>query len=78
MVSQHGIRRQQGRPPIRYDALETCLRSVGEFAQAKQADIHVPRIGCGLAGGTWEEIEPIIQRVLCAAGVEVFVYDFAR
>jgi hypothetical protein len=35
----------------------------------------MPRIGCGLAGGQWSEIEPIIERTLLAAGVEVYVYD---
>jgi O-acetyl-ADP-ribose deacetylase (regulator of RNase III) len=38
----------------------------------------MPRIGCGLAGGSWEEIEPIIKRTLTDQGVEVVVYDFAK
>jgi hypothetical protein len=36
----------------------------------------MPRIGCGLAGGKWEEIEPIIERTLIEADVKVTVYDF--
>jgi hypothetical protein len=28
--------------------------------------VAMPRIGCGLAGGTWEEIEPIIRDTLSA------------
>jgi hypothetical protein len=36
----------------------------------------MPRIGCGLAGGTWDKIEPLIRETLCAAGVPVTVYDF--
>jgi hypothetical protein len=36
----------------------------------------MPRIGCGLAGGKWELIEPIIVRTLVARGVPVTVYDF--
>ncbi|MDR6488204.1 O-acetyl-ADP-ribose deacetylase (regulator of RNase III) [Chryseobacterium vietnamense] len=39
-------------------------------------NIHMPRIGCGLAGGKWEEIEPIIERALLKKDVEVYVYDF--
>jgi hypothetical protein len=35
----------------------------------------MPRIGCGLAGGTWDKIEPIIERTLLAKGIEVVVYD---
>ena len=27
------------------------------------ASVHMPRIGCGLAGGKWEEIEPIAADV---------------
>ena len=40
-----------------------------------KATVHMPRIGCGLAGGTWDNIEPIIERTLCEADIEVSVYD---
>ena len=33
----------------------------------------MPRIGCGLAGGKWAVVEPIIQRAL--EDIPVFVYD---
>jgi hypothetical protein len=33
----------------------------------------MPRIGCGLAGGKWEEIAKIIQQTLT---VDVYIYDF--
>ena len=36
----------------------------------------MPRIGCGLAGGKWERIEPIITQNLSRKGLEVYVYDF--
>ena len=36
----------------------------------------MPRIGCGLAGGKWEVIEPIILKTLSANELEVTVYDF--
>lgn len=76
MIGQHGIRRASGRPPIRYDAVERCLHTVGDQALDLQASVHMPRIGCGLAGGTWERIEPIVARTLCARDVPVTVYDF--
>ena len=41
-----------------------------------EASVHMPRIGCGLAGGKWEEIEPIITDELTSQGIEVSVYDF--
>jgi hypothetical protein len=31
----------------------------------------MPRIGCGLAGGKWEQMEPIITRSLVDCGIEV-------
>jgi O-acetyl-ADP-ribose deacetylase (regulator of RNase III) len=75
MIAQHGVHPQRDVPPIRYDALAQCLASLAEHAQGVGASIHMPRIGCGLAGGKWPEVEAIIQRTLCAAGVSVHVYD---
>ena len=75
MIGQHGIFRRGGEPPIRYDALRECLSSVRAFATEHQAYVQMPRIGCGLAGGTWEEICPTIEEELIANGVSVNVYD---
>jgi O-acetyl-ADP-ribose deacetylase (regulator of RNase III) len=76
MVAQHGTRPKAGVPPIRYEAVESCLHALRENALARQASVHMPRIGCGLAGGRWEEIEPIVNRCLVHGGVAVTVYDF--
>lgn len=72
MVAQHGL--SGPRPWIRYNALETCLRTVFDEAKKSNASVHMPRIGCGIAGGRWEEVEPIIQRT--CGDVRVVVYDF--
>ena len=40
------------------------------------ASVHMPGIGCGVAGGTWDRIEPIIFRTLRERDVAVNVYDF--
>jgi O-acetyl-ADP-ribose deacetylase (regulator of RNase III) len=53
-----------GKPPVRYEAIAKGLQPVAEFAQQHGASVHMPHIGCGLAGGKWEEIEPIIERTL--------------
>jgi O-acetyl-ADP-ribose deacetylase (regulator of RNase III) len=73
MVAQEAYS-MPGQPAIRYDALEKCLVQVRNYAISKGASVHMPRIGCGLAGGKWSEIEPIIERAL--EGVDVYVYDF--
>lgn len=78
IIGQHGIRSPSSKTapaPIRYDAICDGLSQVAEYAQAKSASVHMPRIGCGLAGGTWEKVEPIINDCLVSKGVEVFVYD---
>ena len=76
MIGQHGLRKSRGVPPIRYDAVRTGLESVAAYARDREASVHMPRIGCGLAGGEWNSIEPIILETLTAAGVATTVYDF--
>ena len=34
----------------------------------------MPRIGCGLAGGSWGQIEPLLEEHLAGAGFDVRVY----
>lgn len=74
MVAQRGMKTGSKGPPIRYEAVRICLKKLAVEAKALKASVHMPRIGCGLAGGRWEEIEPIIADEL--AGIEVTVYDF--
>ena len=73
MVAQRDIRAKAGVPPIRYDALLECLKQLGFEAHQRNASIHMPRIGCGLAGGKWDKVEKLIADML--PGTEVFVYD---
>lgn len=77
MIGQHKtITSSKGIPPIRYEAVEKCLEKLSDEALKLNASIHMPRIGCGLADGKWEEIETIIERTLLKNHVEVYVYDF--
>jgi O-acetyl-ADP-ribose deacetylase (regulator of RNase III) len=76
MVAQRGVRPSGGVPPIRYDALRECLAALTDRAAALAASVHMPRIGCGLAGGSWSEVEVIINETLLAGAVPVHVYDF--
>ena len=75
MIAQHGIRPDsKGVPPVRYDALKQALSKVNVVAEQIGATLHMPRIGCGLAGGEWEEVEKVINEVVT---VNVVVYDLA-
>lgn len=75
LVGQRGTRPSNGTPPVRYDAIREGLARVREHAHALQASVFMPRIGCGLAGGTWEQIEPLIDQELAAHGIPVTVVD---
>lgn len=78
MIGQRGVKTGSNGPPIRYDAVEKCLSTVSKKALELKASVHMPRIGCGLAGGTWAQIEPLIKQTLSANGVKVFVYDLDK
>lgn len=79
LIGQNGIATggyRQGPPPIRYEAIEQGLKVVRYKAlnpYQLPMTVHMPRMGTGLAGGRWEEIESIIKRTL--NGVMVCVYD---
>lgn len=77
MIGQHKIYKDEnGNVPIRYTSVESCLEKVALYAEEINASVHMPRIGCGLAGGTWDKIEPIILKTLLEKQINVFVYDF--
>ena len=76
IIGQHKIYKDEnGNPPIRYEAVKEGLQQVAEFAKKMNAKVQMPRIGCGLAGGFWDEIETIIEDTLLQKEVEVFVCD---
>ena len=77
IIGQRDIRKKDGVAPIRYEAIEDGLEKLSLEAIKLSASVHMPRIGCGLAGGKWEEIEPIIEKTLTSKNVKTVVYDFA-
>ncbi|MBD0419211.1 Appr-1-p processing protein [Streptomyces sp. TRM S81-3] len=75
MIGQRGIRTGSKGVPVRYEAIDTALARLADEATALDASVHMPRIGCGLAGGSWSRIEPLITERLVARGIAVTVYD---
>jgi O-acetyl-ADP-ribose deacetylase (regulator of RNase III) len=63
--------------PVRYEAIDASLGLLADRAVELGASVHMPRIGCGLAGGRWERIEPLVTARLCERDIPVTVYDFA-
>lgn len=72
MVAQRGV---GGGRPLRYGALARCLDDVARYALTHEASVHMPRVGCGLAGGAWSIVEMLIEESLVDRGIDVTVYD---
>ncbi len=76
MIGQRGTKTGSNGVPIRYEAVESCLTKLAQQANDLQASVHMPRIGCGLAGGKWEMIEPLIINTLIKMDINTYIYDF--
>ena len=74
LVAQHGYG-PSPKPRIRYRALYEALEKLARFAADLGASLHMPRIGSGQAGGSWEIVSEIIDEVVCRQGVAVTVYE---
>ena len=76
LIGQHNIYKDENdNPPIRYEAVKKGLRIIADFAYEINAKVQMPRIGCGLAGGSWDRIEKLIRQTLLKKNIEVFVCD---
>ena len=67
LVTQHGVlgRTTPNVAPIRYDAVHTAMGTLARHLARFDGPVHVhmPRIGCGLAGGTWDRILPAVEQL---------------
>lgn len=83
MCAQIGLRSNKNTKALSYAFLEMCLDDLKDWTWensgfrwiSQSYSIHMPRIGCGLAGGKWDKVEPIIQK--CLGEYDVYVYDLA-
>lgn len=75
LIGQHGVKTVDGVPPVRYDAIRLGFQRVAEFTASHEASVHMPRLGCGLAGGEWDRVEPLINEEIIAQGLSATVYD---
>lgn len=86
MIAQKGYVTKDNPIAVDYEALDKCFRKlnnwINKYEMVKKLlvypnypgsfTIHMPRLGCGLGGGSWEMIEFIIKTTLI---YPVFVYD---
>lgn len=76
LMGQSFLRKKpNGEIPCNYIAIETGFLNIIK-KHKENFSVHMPRIGCGLAGGDWKTIENIIQRTFVdIANVDVYIYD---
>lgn len=75
LVGQHGVKSPTNPRPIRYTALVNGLLAVNEALERWSSPVpHVvmPRIGAGLAGGSWDMISDIIEITMPKRPVTVY------
>lgn len=53
------------------------FRKTAQKAVELEASIHMPRIGCGFAGGSWKTIEDIILKTIISKILK-FMYTTYR
>lgn len=91
MIAQHNFKTKENPVPLDYKALAECLtkldnwtghyiKTINKMAMPHKLDpkeftIHMPRIGCGLAGGDWNEVEKILKDTI---NFDIFVYDLEK
>ncbi|TQE26621.1 macro domain-containing protein [Streptomyces ipomoeae] len=75
LIGQRGTRTGSKGVPVRYEAIDTALGLLADKVLELEASVHMPRIGCGLAGGKWSRVEPLITDRLIQRGISVTVYD---
>lgn len=66
MIAQKGIGTAQ--KPIRYGALVRCMETVRKTAKTiaqsgAPVEIHMPKFGSGLAGGSWDLIQELVIEI---------------
>lgn len=77
MIAQNGYVSQCNPTPLHYPSLMICLEKIVNYIDnvGESVTVHMPRIGCGLAGGSWDRVEEIIKTTLCSKDIQVYVYD---
>jgi len=73
MFAQRGYASTDNPHPLNLDDLNTCLGILYRSAVERELTVHMPRIGTGYGGGTWDEVESLINKH--RGTVTTFVYS---
>lgn len=73
LIGQHGLRSRPNPRPVSYVAIRHGLQQVADWCLEHGANVQMPKMGAGLAGGNWPTIERIVVEELVDKGVFVTV-----
>jgi hypothetical protein len=48
------------------------------MAREEKATLHMPRIGTGMAGGSWDRVEELLAIAFRELGLKVTIYDLPQ
>jgi O-acetyl-ADP-ribose deacetylase (regulator of RNase III) len=76
LIGQKGIAFGPEGPPVRYEEIKKGFLKIKNYIlnTKSTANIHMPRIGCGLAGGSWQKIYDIIKEVFEDTDIQINIY----
>lgn len=82
LCGQRGVGEWLGTKPVRYESIRDGLLILREDLEDMEGlnddfktSLHFPRLGAGLAGGSWAKVEEVINEVFENTKYEVYVYD---
>jgi O-acetyl-ADP-ribose deacetylase (regulator of RNase III) len=60
---------------VDYDAVAKCFQTLIDYAECHRLTVGMPKIGSGLAGGSWDTINGILQQCMQERKVHAIVYE---
>lgn len=64
--------------PLYYNALVTCMETVGRFVKQMDLRILAPKFGSELAGGNWDFVEDLIYDIWIEKQIPVTVVEYQQ
>lgn len=79
LYSQHGFwGRNKGQRDLNYnalyDALDTMSKDISLVCDLEEVRVGLPKIGSGLAGGSWHVIQAMIEDTFVKRGITTTIY----
>lgn len=71
LIAQNGFPSRRNDCALDYAALGRCLRTLADLT-SRDWSYHMPRIGCGIAGGRWETVQGLVNQYLGDRAVTVY------